>query len=231
MHVTNRQNTKQRNRRIHAVLFSPLVFNSGDIFQHCIRIPEVMICVNKARAILKSRGLDIPLWMYGLIEKQDLHDETSYRLISFLLNVGLYERFIRSSPQPDFLVGSSSALCVCAKIRTFERTLLDIAQGVKLDEHIVKIYRRNAPRSAYFSLQYYSVCDKDFLQSLCKKYLITRLTSILPVSDSEKAILSANGMIIEDIIETDSHLSWLWMWLILIKSRMKKPQLPYVSFC
>ena len=211
-----------------AVFFSSDVFQSAGMFQHSLRIPDVMICVNKARFILNHKGLKAPLWMWGLVEKgETFTSPADMRLMSFCLSVGLYERLLRRSPaRPDFLIGSSPALGVCARVRTFERAVMDIMSGKPLKDTSARVYKRRSPDSIYFSLQYLSK-NPRVLKDLKKRHRIAHCVSVLPLSKKEQKQISSAGAGLEFVWDKDLLLSWLNP---VFKRYQMKP-LPYAAFC
>ena len=219
--------------KIKAVFFYPSVSHSSSVFRHYARIPDVMLCMSKARQILKNRGLPVPLWLWGLMErKESLNSVIHIRLMSFLINVGLYERLIRvTAAHPDFLVGVSPALCVCARSKTFEKVLLNIVHGKDFDQKIVKVYKRKSPQSPYFSMQYFSKMENKAFMEWNKNQYFNHYISILPVSSREKKGIMKQAITLEEVIEGDSLLSWFWP--ILKRQKMKNipTRLSDVSFC
>lgn len=227
---TNGTKTKNKTK---AVFFYPPMLHSSNVFRYYARIPDLMLCMNRARQILKSRGLPIPVWLWSLMEQREpFNSVIQTRLMSFLVSVGLYERLIRiTAAQPDFLVGVSPALCVCARSKTFEKILLNIVSGEDYDQKIVKVYKRKSPTSPYFSLQYFSKMENETFEKWSKKQYFNHYTSVLPVSKREKNRIMKQTIALEEVIERDSLLSWLWP--ILKRQKMKNipTKLSDVSFC
>ncbi len=232
-HHTISRVIKKKSHNIHsgskkahqAVFFSNQLCNKNNL-SHYIRIPEVMTTMNKARYILKNKGFALPVWLWGLVEKGDKWDSTYESvLMSFLINVALYDRLIRlSSIRPQFLIGSSLALDVCAKFRTFESSLVDIMCHREIEQNTVRVYKRKPYDSPYFLLQYFSHTGAGALKDL-KKHRITRCVSVLPISAVDKKRLSASSLKAESMIERDSLLSWLWE--ILSKNSIRKSNVCY----
>ena len=226
-------NGTQTRNKTKAVFFYPLILHSSNVFRHYARIPDVMLCMNRARQILKNRELPIPLWLWNLMERREpVNSVIQIRLMSFLVSMGLYERLIRvTAAQPAFLVGVSPALCVCARAKTFEKVLLNIISGENFDQKIVKVYKRKSPTSSYFSLQYFSKMEKETFKKWDKKQYFNHYTSILPVANREKNRIMKQAIALEEVIERDSLLSWFWP--ILKREKMKNipARLSHVSFC
>ena len=81
-----------------AVLFNHSTLQSNDVFIHCVRIPDVMVRVIKARELLKKYGVQPPAWMFGLTYKGDkLISPIHFQLMAFLNQIGS----VRSSDQAE----------------------------------------------------------------------------------------------------------------------------------
>lgn len=90
-----------------------------------VRIPEVSLRIREAQKILD--GLEVE--RVDLLGSTITEDESFFRnikiksLLAAIVQVGLYERFLKSQRAPDILIGTSngdSALLVCAGQMTFE---------------------------------------------------------------------------------------------------------------
>ncbi len=90
-----------------------------------VRIPEVSLRVREAQRILD--GLDVE--RIDLMSAIVADDESFFRnikiksLLAAIVQVGLYDRLLKSQRSPDVLIGTSngdSALLVCAGQQTFE---------------------------------------------------------------------------------------------------------------
>ena len=104
-----------------AAFFNDSMLQPIDMFMHCSRIPDVMARIVKAREVLKKYKIQPPIWMFGLVHKGEVFEPYMQKLMSFLVDLGLYDRLVRLMGVPDFLVGTSQALLVSAKVKTFEK--------------------------------------------------------------------------------------------------------------
>ena len=78
------------------LVFDDFVLQSNDIFMHCARIPDVMMRIVKTREILRKYKITVPAWMFGLMHKgETFKSDVHLQLMSFLMNVGLYDRLAR----------------------------------------------------------------------------------------------------------------------------------------
>lgn len=206
-----------------AVVFSDSLLPSVDIFMHCFRIPDVMVRIIKAREILKRHGFQIPEWMFGLVNKGEVfNSSTPLRLMSFLVNLGLYDRLMRLSGTPDFLIGHSPSLLVSAKVKSFDRSLIKIFRNVESKQEPFIAYQRKANNVSRFSLLHFSEAGGlKPLKSIVKEYGIDRCILICTSSASVTKLKSAvPTCVIDSLIETDANLNWFWP--ILKRNRLKK---------
>jgi hypothetical protein len=97
-----------------------------------VRIPEVSLRIREAQKILD--GLEVE--RVDLLGSTVTEDEAFFRnikiksLLAAIVQVGLYERFLKSQRAPDILIGTSngdSALLVCAGQMTFEEMVKNSA--------------------------------------------------------------------------------------------------------
>ena len=194
-----------------AAIFNNFAAQPNDIFIHCSRIPDVMTCIIKAREILKKYKISPPMWMFGLTYKgEKLKSPEQLNLISFLINVGLYNRLVRLVGVPHFLIGNSPALLVSAKVRTFEKMVINIFQGVELKNGLM-LYQKRTRNVSYFSLLHLSEKENSIsLQNVIKQCDISRCILISPASCDTIVQNKSRVPRVESLIEMDTQLTWLW---------------------
>ena len=205
MKKVNKKNTHKT-----AALFDDFAVQSSDIFIHCSRIPDVMTCIVKAREVLKRYKISPPIWMFGLTHKGEKpKSPEQLSLMSFLISVGLYNRLVRLVGVPYFLIGNSSALLVSAKVRTFEKMVVNTFCGVEL-KNSLRVYQKKMGNMPQFSLLHFSERGgSTSLHSIIKEYEIDRCILISPSSCDivqKKNITSS----VEGLIEMDPQLAWFW---------------------
>ena len=222
---------KRKDAKIKAVFFNPTQFHSRNLFCHYARIPEIVLCMHRARQVLKSRSLTIPLWLWGLVDNREfVHSVSDIHLMSFLCHVGLYHRLIRlTSAQPEYLVGTFPAVCVCARSKTFEKVLLNIISGMEYNSDKVRVYQRKSTHSPYFSLQYFSKYGDKLGIHNSKKAYFNYCISILSAKQNRR--IAKHALLLTDIIEKDSLLSWFWPFLKRQEMKNIPTKLSHVSFC
>ena len=193
-----------------AALFNNFAMQSNDIFIHCSRIPDVMTCVIKAREVLKKYKISPPDWMFGLVHKGETpKSPEQLHLMSFLMGMGLYNRMVRLIGMPNFLIGNSQALLVSAKVRTFEKMVINIFCGVEFQDYL-RVYQKKTGNTSQFSLLHFSEKGGDqSLQSITKEYNISRCILISPSSCEVVKRKSATPTL-EGLIEMDPQLAWFW---------------------
>jgi len=209
------------------VLFSSSLVQSSNILNQYLRIPDVLARVVKAKGVLQKNKLPAPLWMYGLAEKKN----TAQRyLASFLVTLGLYDRFVRFHGVPDLLMGSSLAVSVATRTKTFERSMIKILMGMHHASQAMRIYKRKADwsarisqKSARFSLLSFSksVNHKLILQSLKQEYPLVKgvLISTHPLQ-CDILPTTQTGLSFKSFIDMDLRLEWLQA--LLRRSQIQK---------
>ena len=200
---------------------SSLIPSTGVLHQYC-RIPDVLARVVKAKVILQKNKLSVPLWMYGLSDKKE-NNLVQCRLASFLVTLGLYDRLVRFHGVPDFLMGSSLAVSVAARMKTFERSIIRILMGMHYDSQAIRVYKKKPDpslqgmqKSARFSLLSFfkSVNHKLILQSL-KQECPSANGLIISIHPSKSDIhsmrfgSSKSDFSFKNFIDVDLQLKWL----------------------
>lgn len=121
-------------------------------FQHCLRISEVMERVEQARRVLHKNQIPLPVWMFGLFDSSK-SSSFSPQLMTFLLNMGFYDRFCRLFGPPPVLMGYGLPVLVAARFKTFERAVMEIVTGKEpLSGGNFRVYHKKTPASRRFSL-------------------------------------------------------------------------------
>ena len=199
------------------------------MFNQYLRIPDVLARVVKAKVILQKNKLPVPLWMYGLAGKKK-NNIVQWHLASFLVTLGLYDRFVRFHGVPDLLMGSSLAVSVAARMKTFERSMIKILMGMPYASQAVRIYKKKTDwfdqishKSARFSLLSFSksVNHTLILQSLKQEYPLANGV-LISVHPSQCDALFANQSILsfKNFVDMDLQLGWLQP--LLRRSQIRK---------
>lgn len=210
---------KGNNQKV-AAIFDDSSLRSIDMFMYCSRIPDVMARVVKAREVLKKYKIQPPPWMFGMVHKGEVFEsEEHLRLMSFLISLGLYSRLVRLIGVPDFLLGTSPALLVSAKMSTFEKNVIKIFCRSKSEPDSLRIYQKKQEHNNRFSLLYFIETAKEVdFQKIVKEYGIDHCILVSPsIYDFKDKTASFT---VRGLIEMDSQLAWFWP--ILKKRQLRK---------
>ena len=187
------------------------------------RIPEILNRLTHYREILNEKGINVPLWVYSLI--QDLKILTEWRqpfILNFLINLGLFERYISYNGWPQYIIGSDPLISVIEGKVSFEEQVLLLSHGYSQDSPKLQLYKV----SSYYNKQTDSFClnslkkqsvghsMEDFLE-----YFKFHLKSdwrdwffqlLSPHKEEFMDELESKGAVVRDFLEFDSSLKWLW---------------------
>lgn len=219
-----------------------LVFNGAsnldfqEIRSNVVRIPEVVRRIREAQDLWDKRG-PTPLDLATFLCSEDSVFLNNIRLKSFataVVQVGLLDRFLRSHPLPDYLVGASngdSPLKVAAGFITFEEMVLSspaltnlsarsvkgvgsglempVLTGIQLVEYA--IYQRTAE-----GVQVVPVDSKDMekmVVELVERLDIERLVMVGPghaIFGRKMRELTDRDVQVLESIDLDPMLAWFW---------------------
>lgn len=153
-----------------------------------LRIPEVTARLRQAQSILD--GLEIP--HVDLFATLNSDDEEFFRniqmksLVAAVVQIGLYDRFLRTQKSPDFMIGNSngdSALLVCAGLVTFEQMILEskavTSMKPTVSDVVVQLVASPMPLLSGVSLTEYCA-----LQATTTEQGQTEFTPVKEVSES-----------------------------------------------
>ncbi|MCJ8276137.1 MAG: hypothetical protein HRT44_10760, partial [Bdellovibrionales bacterium] len=89
-----------------------------------VRVPEVSQRIKQAQFILDQSGLTVDLYSFAQLSDTEYSNQPQLRvLLSGIVQIGLYDRFIKYRNKPQFMLGKvngCSALDVCTSKMTFE---------------------------------------------------------------------------------------------------------------
>ena len=113
---------------------------------------------------------------------------------------------------PDFLIGSSLALQVSARVKTFEKSVIKIFYGAKFKQNSISIYQKKVGKYPRFSLLHFSDTMKEtVLRNIAREYGIEHCTLISPSSWGTDIRSNQDSFVtIRNLIEMDPQLAWLW---------------------
>ena len=93
-----------------------------------IRVPEVSQKIKSAQLIFDHKENSIDLYSYALSSDTDYSDRPQLRvLVSEIVQIGLYERYIKFRHKPQFMIGkmNNSALKVCSGKMSFQEFVIN----------------------------------------------------------------------------------------------------------
>ena len=207
----------------------------AEVREQILRVPEVLGRIHEAQAIWDEAGLD-PVNFYATMTCDDEGFFASSCLKSLCLaivQVGLYDRYLRKNQQPEFVVGNTrndSPALVAAGIKTFRQLIIGSrAAGVEDDEMAIPDDSHGLPTLKGQSLPIYKVYRKletgyaeeriesmhmtQVIVRLAEEQSLKKLVSIGPGSADIKA--EERVGILEEVqffesIDMDPLLSWFW---------------------
>lgn len=208
----------------------------AEVRSQVLRVPEVMGRLQEAQGIWDKAGLE-PVNFYATMTAENEGFFASSCLKSLCLaivQVGLYDRYLKKNQQPEFVVGNvrndSSAL-VAAGIKSFRQLILgSIAAGAEAEVEdskpkevdglptlrgqslpIFKVYRKL--EIGYVEEPIESMHVPKVIVRLAEEQSLKKLVSIGP--GSVEMQLEERIGILEDVqffesIDMDPMLSWFW---------------------
>lgn len=224
-----------------AVIFNGL--NSLDfqeIRSNVTRIPEVIHRIREAQAVWERSGKhNFDLLNFICSDNGTFYGNIHLKsLASAVVQVGLYERYMRSQIQPQFLIGNfngDSALKVAAGIMSFEQMILKSAAVVSVNSDIkvemVEEPSLDAPVLSGISLTEFAAYQKipgqevfvrmdaekmdivKIVHQLIEDFGLKKIVNIGPgnslVSRNPDDLLLEEVQVLESI-DLDPMLAWFW---------------------
>jgi hypothetical protein len=207
-----------------------------------VRIPEVTLRLREAQRILDNVA-DVP--KIDLLSIISSDDELFFRniqlksLVAAIVQVGLFDRYMKTQKRPDFMVGNSngdSAMMVCAGRQSFQSMVessqalatlrtaevvvpmvalaMPLLSGLSLTEyHALEMKLNESGMVEYKPVQGSSMELKKLVSSLHLEHGIARFVSIGPASalrGSDYRILGDGEIESLDSIDLDPMLGWFW---------------------
>lgn len=207
----------------------------AEIRSQVLRVPEVLGRIHEAQAIWDEAGLE-PVNFYGtMISDNDGFFASSClkSLCLAIVQVGLYDRYLRKNLQPEFVVGNvrnDSPALVAAGIISFRKLIIGSrAAGVEAEEvtpakeenglptlrgqslPIFKVYRKL--EDGYQEENFESMHIPKVIRRLAEEQCLKRLVSIGPgsvdIQPEERSGMLEEVQFFESI-DMDPLLSWFW---------------------
>ena len=203
----------------------PNVITDNNFYMDVFRIPEVLNRLRQYRDILNENGMSIPIWVYCLTQDiKSLMGSPQPSVLNFLINLGLFDRYIAKRGWPQYILGSDPIISVVTCEISFEEQVLLLTNSRCHESGELQLYRARS----YFNRQTGSFCLtslkreqkshslKEILLCLEKRFKTDEELSewaFQMLSPHEGALmdgLKSNGLFPREFLEWDQGLKWLW---------------------
>ena len=219
------------------ILNRPNVITDNNFYVEVFRIPEVLNQLRQYREILNENDMQVPVWVYCLTQDiKSLMGSPQPFVLNFLINLGLFERWIAKNGWPQYIAGSDPLISVIAGEISFEEQVLLLSNGYCQESGKIQLYQA----SSHYNNQTGSFC----LTNLRKRRISHSLKDILlylkqnlkadeswadwsfqllsPHEEGFMEDLKSYGVFPKDFLEGDPSLKWLWpIW--------KRTQMQYLK--
>lgn len=216
----------------------PNALDFYDVRLNIIRVPEVVMRLRQAQEIWDSGeypNFDLTSFMAS-DDKIFLSNLKSKSLCAAIVQLGLYDRYIKQSKTPRFLVGNingDSAMKVAAGLMSVEDLVLS-SSALKVNRAGMSLHLTDAPVLAGVSLTEYGVLEKKetagvvefsnfsalknmeitkIVESLIEDHGVKKIVNIGPggiLLQQAFAELSLRDVQILESVDLDPLLSWFW---------------------
>ena len=187
------------------------------------RVPEILNHLKQYREILHESGISVPIWVYSLMQNlKVLTEDHQTAVLNFLINLGLFDRYIFYKGWPEYIIGSDPFISVIAGKVSFKEQALLFSHGYSQDSPKLQLYKV----SSYYNEQ----VDEFCLNSLKKEKTSYNLEELLdylkfylqqdwenwsfqlisPHNEQTMQELKSKSAVVKDFLEFDSSLKWLW---------------------
>ena len=205
------------------ILNRPHVITDNNFYVEIFRIPEVLSRLRQYREMLNKNDMNIPLWVYGLTQDiKNLRGSPQPFILNFLINLGLFDRWIARNGWPQYIIGSDPLMSVLVGEISFEEQSLLLGHGCFQDSSKFQLYKA----SSYYNNQTGSFCLtnlkkigdsrslKEILAYLNQKFKEDKsdwfFQLLSPHEEEFKEHLNSYGVFPKDFLERDQALKWLW---------------------
>lgn len=210
------------------ILNKPGVITDNNFYVEIFRIPEVLNRLRQYREILNENSMRIPVWVYCLTQDiKSLMGSPQPLVLHFLINLGLFDRYVGRNGWPFYMVGSDPLVSVIAGEISFEEQVLLLTNGYYQEGKELQLYQASSyynNQTGSFHLTSLKKRQKSgFLRDIVV-YLQKKLRKSEKFSDWDFQWLSPHedvfgddlksyGIFPKDFLEQDQDLNWLWpLW-------------------
>ncbi len=216
------------------ILNKPSVITENNFYMEVFRIPEVLNRLRQYREILNENDIHIPIWVYCLTQNiKNLMGNPQPFVLSFLINLGLFDRYVGRNGWPSYIIGSDPLISLIAGEISFEEQILLLTNGYCHESGLFQLYQANS----YYNNQTGSFCltnlkrrnkgnsIKEISTNLIQKnesWTDWNFQLLSPHDEDFMDNLNSFGIFPKDFLEWDQDLKWLWpIW--------KKTQIQYIK--
>ena len=218
------QNNYYQTRSI-LILNRPNVITSNNFYVEVFRIPEVLSRLRQYREVLNENDMNIPIWVYCLTQDiKSLMGSPQPFVLNFLINLGLFDRWIARNCWPQYIIGSDTLMSVITGEISFEEQALLLSNGYCQESGEQQLYKA----SSYYNSQTGSFCLTNLRKKQVSRYLkeiLVHLKQELKTDEDGADLyfqllapheegfiekLKSYGVFPKDFLEKDQALKWLW---------------------
>ncbi len=206
-----------------------VIFQIGDcldqfsIRSKATRIPEVMKCIYETQQIYDNQGIG-GFDLANFLLSEDVHFLNHFqlrRLSVAVVQIGLYQRYLRQNSYPDFLIGTLSADSP-VEVASGEKSFFDMvlqSPGMRTirplsiaeDDNDMNLPFQAFQKSdlSYHPLDMPGADLKSAITLLAEKFLVQRFVTIGPKNLDRNQFDFLDIQTI-DSVDLDPLLSWFW---------------------
>lgn len=205
------------------ILNRPNVITDNNFYVEVFRIPEVLNRLRQYREILSENSINIPIWVYCLTQDiKSLMGSPQPFVLNFLINLGLFDRWIAKNGWPQYIIGADPLISVITGEISFEEQALLLSNGYCQESVKLQLYQA----SSYYNSQTGSFCLTNLKKQQVKpslREILSRLQQgfkkdgddclfqlLSPHEESFMDDLKSCGVFPQDFLEGDQALKWLW---------------------
>ena len=206
------------------VLNRPNVITDNNFYIEIFRIPEVLNKLRQYREVLNDNDITIPIWVYCITQElNNLVGGPQSFMLDFLINLGLFDRYVAKKGWPKYILGSEPLMSVIACEISFEERALLLSNAYCQNSEELQLYQASSyynHHTGSFCLtslkrRYKSFLLKEILLHLQKKKNSEDLTDwivqlLSPHDEDLMDDLKSYGLSPQEFLEWDRDLKWLW---------------------
>ena len=215
------------------ILQSSKSLAKNDFYINLFKIPEVLHRLQEYRKFLTKNEFNIPIWMYCLTQDvKGFKGVPQNTLLNFIVNMGLFDRYIKKQNWPDYIMGSEPLISLILGIQTFEKQALLLTHahewsGMISLHQVTSNFKKNKQQpDIHFKTLKRSAKLLDLIHFLIKKETQNlELQFLNPDDKNFKLQIENSSCRVKNFLEEDEDLKWLWpSWQRFQLEKTKKPR-------